>query len=51
VHPLQPDEVKALKAYLRTRNTDAPALFLSNRNTPIHRSMLALQEHASENLR
>ena len=40
VHPLQPDEVKALKAYLRTRNADTPALFLSNRNQPIHRSML-----------
>src|SRR5262245_54355512 len=40
VHPLQSDEVKAIKAYLRTRNTDTPALFLSNRNQPIHRSML-----------
>lgn len=40
LHPLQPDEVKALKAYLRTRNADTPALFLSNRNQPIHRSML-----------
>lgn len=40
VHPLQADEVKALKAYLRTRNTETPALFLSNRNQPIHRSML-----------
>jgi integrase len=26
LHPLQPDEVKALKAYLRERDTTAPAL-------------------------
>jgi integrase len=40
VHPLQPDEVKAIKAYLRTRSSDAPPLFVTNRNQPIHRSTL-----------
>src|SRR5919108_5878367 len=40
VHPLQPDEVKAIKAYLRTRGSDAPHLFVTNRNQPIHRSTL-----------
>ena len=30
-HPLQPDEAKALKAYLRSRKHDSPVLFLSNR--------------------
>src|SRR5262249_48631414 len=27
-HPLQPDEAKALKAYLKTRNDSSPILFL-----------------------
>ena len=40
LHPLQPDEVKALKAYLRIRNSQAPSIFLSNRNEPISRRML-----------
>src|SRR5215216_8082991 len=29
LHPLQPDELKALKAYLKERRSNAPALFLS----------------------
>jgi type 1 fimbriae regulatory protein FimB len=40
LHPLQPDEVKAIKAYLRVRNSQAPSLFLSKRNEPISRRML-----------
>jgi site-specific recombinase XerD len=40
LHPLQPDEVKALKAYLRVRGSQAPPLFLSKRNEPISRRML-----------
>ena len=40
LHPLQPDEVKAIKAYLRTRASQAPSIFLSNRNEPISRRML-----------
>src|ERR1700693_2307803 len=30
-HPLQPDEAKAIKAYLRERRRDSPILFTSNR--------------------
>jgi site-specific recombinase XerD len=41
IHPLQPDEVKALKSYLKERTTNrAPALFLSRENSPISRRML-----------
>src|SRR6266511_6170525 len=29
LHPLQPDEVKALNAYIKERNSNVPALFLS----------------------
>ena len=36
-HPLQPDEVKAIKAYLKDRKTDSPVLFTSVRNEPISR--------------
>jgi site-specific recombinase XerD len=39
-HPLQPDEAKALKAYLRTRKTRSPILFTSNRGDPISRRTL-----------
>jgi site-specific recombinase XerD len=39
-HPLQPDELKALKAYLKERPSAAPSLFLSKRNEPISRRML-----------
>jgi integrase len=35
IHPLQPDELKALKAYLKKRTSAAPSLFLSKRNEPI----------------
>jgi type 1 fimbriae regulatory protein FimB len=41
IHPLQPDEVKALKSYLKERTTNrAPALFPSRENSPISRRML-----------
>ena len=40
LHPLQPDEVKALKAYLKERASNAPALFLSRNTTPISRRRL-----------
>jgi site-specific recombinase XerD len=36
-HPLQPDEAKALKAYLRSRRSDSPILFTSVRDEPISR--------------
>lgn len=39
-HPLQTDEAKSLKAYLRSRKAAIPVLFSSNRNDPISRSML-----------
>jgi type 1 fimbriae regulatory protein FimB len=40
LHPLQLDEVKALKAYLKERDSDARALFLSRNSTPISRRNL-----------
>jgi integrase/recombinase XerD len=39
-HPLQLDELKALKAYLRTRQSDSPFLFVSRNNQPISRKTL-----------
>ncbi len=36
-HPLQPDEAKAIKAWLKARDTDSPILFTSVRNEPISR--------------
>lgn len=39
-YPLQADEVKALKAYLKTREDDLPYLFPSRRASPISRGML-----------
>jgi site-specific recombinase XerD len=40
VYPMQPDVVKAIRSYLRTRADESPYLFLSNRNVPISRYML-----------
>ena len=40
IYPLRADEVTALKAYLRERQSPAPALFLSQRGTPISRRQL-----------
>ena len=39
-HPLQPDEARALKAWLKARGTDSPVLFTSARSLPISRQML-----------
>lgn len=39
-HPLQPDEVKALRSHLRHRALDSPILFPSRRALPISRYML-----------
>jgi integrase/recombinase XerD len=40
IYPLQADEVNALKAYLRERQSPSPTLFLSQRGTPISRRQL-----------
>jgi site-specific recombinase XerD len=40
LHPLQPDELKAVKAYLKERQSHAPALFLSHNHTSISRRRL-----------
>jgi len=37
---MQPDVLKAIRSYLRTRTDESPYLFLSNRNVPISRYML-----------
>lgn len=39
-HPLQADEARALKAWLKHRGTDSPVLFPSRRGLPISRQML-----------
>lgn len=39
-HPLQADEARALKAWLKHRDTDSPILFPSRRGLPISRQML-----------
>lgn len=39
-HPLQADEARALKAWLKNRDTDSPLLFPSRRGLPISRQML-----------
>ncbi len=39
-HPLQADEVRTLKAWLKIRDTDSPILFPSRRGLPISRQML-----------
>src|SRR5215475_14292624 len=40
MYPMQPDVVKAIRSYLRTRTDESPYLFLSNRSVPISRYML-----------
>jgi site-specific recombinase XerD len=40
VYPLQPDTMKVLRSYLRTRDDDSPYLFISNRGVPIDRRTL-----------
>lgn len=39
-YPLQPDEVKAIRSYLRSRKDDSPYLFPSRRHLPIDRTTL-----------
>ena len=39
-HPFQPDELKTLKRYLRSREGRSPILFPSRRGTPIDRTTL-----------
>jgi site-specific recombinase XerD len=39
-HPLQADEARALKAWLKHRGTESPIIFPSRRNLPISRQML-----------
>lgn len=43
IHPLQADEARILKSYLKTRNSQSPTLFVSNRNLPISRKTLDVQ--------
>jgi type 1 fimbriae regulatory protein FimB len=40
MYPMQPDVLKAIRSYLRTRADESPYLFVSNRNVPIGRFML-----------
>lgn len=40
VHPMQQDEIKAVKALLRTRKADSPTLFVSNRLEAISRRQI-----------
>jgi site-specific recombinase XerD len=49
ISPRRADEVTALKAHLRERKSHAPALFLSQRGTPISRRQLdTLMKHSGE---
>ena len=48
-YPLQPDEARILKAYLRSRTDDSPILFPSRKNHPITRVQLhRLMKHYAE---
>src|SRR5882724_11359864 len=40
IYPLQPDVIKLLRAYLRTRTDSSPYLFISNLGVPIDRRTL-----------
>ena len=40
MYPMQPDVLKAIRSYLRTRADESPYLFLSNRQVPISRYTL-----------
>lgn len=40
VYPMQPDVLKVVRSYLRSRVDESPYLFVSNRNVPISRFML-----------
>lgn len=43
VHPMQPDEIRVLKAYLRTRNSASSYLFVTRVGTPVARRVLDQQ--------
>ena len=48
-YPMQPDEARILKSYVRSRDDSSPYLFISNRGTPIQRVMLHyLMKHYGE---
>jgi site-specific recombinase XerD len=36
-YPLQPEDLRCLRAYLRTREDDSPSLFISTRGIPLER--------------
>src|SRR5438876_4889103 len=40
IYPMQPDVLKVVRSYVRTRVDESPYLFLSKRHLPISRSML-----------
>src|ERR671936_449563 len=40
IYPLQPDVIKLLRSYLRSRTDSLPYLFISNRGVPIDRRTL-----------
>lgn len=40
IHPMQPDELKHVRSYLRARDDSIPYLFISNRGLPIDRTTL-----------
>jgi integrase/recombinase XerD len=40
IYPLQPDVIKLLRSYLRSRTDSSPYLFISNRGTPLDRRTL-----------
>jgi site-specific recombinase XerD len=40
MYPMQPDVMKVIRSYLRTRTDASPYLFVSNRRVPIGRFML-----------
>src|SRR5262249_24452610 len=40
VYPMQPDVLKAVRSYVRTREAESPYLFVSNRRVTISRDML-----------
>lgn len=50
VHPMRPDEVKAVKAMLKHRDVLSPTLFLSSLSQPISRRMLdfLMKNYATE---
>jgi integrase len=41
-YPLQPEDVRLVRAYLRTRKDDSPYLFISTRGIPLERTPIIL---------